>query len=81
VYSQPADTGTGNNVNTQLVYAVNHLKVNRSLEQKGFCIFVNEELGIYLIVNAESNAASRLGYCNEYTAGHRYCPARKVQGS
>ncbi|KAG6841801.1 hypothetical protein C0991_006685 [Blastosporella zonata] len=26
VYSQPADTGTGANVNTQLVYAVNHLK-------------------------------------------------------
>ncbi|KAK7441725.1 hypothetical protein VKT23_016388 [Stygiomarasmius scandens] len=26
VYSQPADTGTGVNVNTQLVYAVNHLK-------------------------------------------------------
>lgn len=28
VYSQPADTGTGTNVNTQLVYAVNHLKVS-----------------------------------------------------
>lgn len=27
VYSQPADTGTGNNINTQLVYAVNCLKV------------------------------------------------------
>jgi transcription initiation factor TFIIE subunit beta len=27
VYSQPADTGTGNNINTQLVYAVNYLKV------------------------------------------------------
>ncbi|KAM6490606.1 hypothetical protein JOM56_013949 [Amanita muscaria] len=26
VYSQPADTGTGTHVNTQLVYAVNHLK-------------------------------------------------------
>ncbi|EPS97328.1 hypothetical protein FOMPIDRAFT_1052540 [Fomitopsis schrenkii] len=26
VYSQPADTGTGTNVNTQLVYLVNHLK-------------------------------------------------------
>lgn len=26
VYSQPADTGTGTNINTQLVYAVNHLK-------------------------------------------------------
>ncbi|PBK92778.1 hypothetical protein ARMGADRAFT_1030983 [Armillaria gallica] len=26
VYSQPADTGTGVHVNTQLVYAVNHLK-------------------------------------------------------
>ncbi|KAI0651267.1 transcription initiation factor IIE subunit beta [Trametes meyenii] len=26
VYSQPADTGTGTNINTQLVYLVNHLK-------------------------------------------------------
>lgn len=26
VYSQPADTGRGTDVNTQLVYAVNHLK-------------------------------------------------------
>ncbi len=26
MYSQPADTGTGTNVNTQLVYLVNHLK-------------------------------------------------------
>ncbi|KAG1731432.1 hypothetical protein EDB19DRAFT_1722381 [Suillus lakei] len=26
VYSQPADTGTGTNVNTQLVYAIDHLK-------------------------------------------------------
>ncbi|KAI0776796.1 transcription initiation factor IIE subunit beta [Trametes elegans] len=28
VYSQPADTGTGTNINTQLVYLVNHLKQN-----------------------------------------------------
>jgi len=28
VYSQPAETGTGHNVNTQLLYAVNHLKSN-----------------------------------------------------
>ncbi|KAI0696152.1 hypothetical protein BC835DRAFT_1343273 [Cytidiella melzeri] len=28
VFSQPADTGTGINVNTQLLYAVNHLKSN-----------------------------------------------------
>jgi transcription initiation factor TFIIE subunit beta len=27
VYSQPADTGTGTDVNTQLLYAINHLKV------------------------------------------------------
>ena len=33
VYSQPADTGTGININTQLVYAVDHLKVgSRSVE-------------------------------------------------
>ncbi|TCD59958.1 hypothetical protein EIP91_011009 [Steccherinum ochraceum] len=28
VYSQPADTGSGQNLNTQLLYAVNHLKSN-----------------------------------------------------
>ncbi|KAH9177285.1 transcription initiation factor IIE subunit beta [Lactarius sanguifluus] len=28
VYSQPADTGTGSDVNTQLLYAINHLKAN-----------------------------------------------------
>lgn len=28
VYSQPADTGTGTDINTQIVYAVDHLKVN-----------------------------------------------------
>lgn len=28
VYSQPADTGTGINLNTQLVYAVDHLKAS-----------------------------------------------------
>lgn len=28
MFSQPADTGTGVNVNTQLLYAVNHLKTN-----------------------------------------------------
>ena len=27
MYSQPADTGTGTDVNTQLLYAINHLKV------------------------------------------------------
>lgn len=30
VYSQPADTGTGTDVNTQLLYAINHLKVCRA---------------------------------------------------
>ncbi|KAH9986211.1 transcription initiation factor IIE subunit beta [Russula compacta] len=28
VYSQPADTGTGTDVNTQLLYAINYLKTN-----------------------------------------------------
>jgi transcription initiation factor TFIIE subunit beta len=32
VYSQPADTGTGTHVNTQLVYAVSHLKVMPATE-------------------------------------------------
>ena len=32
VYSQPADTGTGTDINTQIVYAVNHLKVNDDSE-------------------------------------------------
>lgn len=32
VYSQPADTGSGQNTMTQLVYAVNHLKVGHVLQ-------------------------------------------------
>lgn len=40
VYSQPADTGTGNNVNTQLVYAVNHLKVNPFFETYEFFFYI-----------------------------------------
>ena len=40
MYSQPADTGTGNNVNTQLVYAVNHLKVNRYSRNRIFSYFL-----------------------------------------
>ena len=36
VYSQPADTGTGTDINTQIVYAVDHLKVKVFVKQLEF---------------------------------------------
>ena len=45
VYSQPADTGAGNNVNTQLFYAVSHLKsTGNPMRLQDLAIFTNTPL-------------------------------------
>ncbi|KAI0045166.1 transcription initiation factor IIE subunit beta [Auriscalpium vulgare] len=45
VYSQPADTGTGSNVNTQLLYVLNHLKsVNGPMRLQDIAIVTNTPL-------------------------------------
>ena len=38
VYSQTADTGTGTDVNTQIVYAVDHLKVMIGTVKEDYCV-------------------------------------------
>ena len=43
VYSQPADTGTGSNINTQLVYAVDHLKVSHIVKVTFFFVYIKEK--------------------------------------
>ncbi|KIY49712.1 hypothetical protein FISHEDRAFT_5401, partial [Fistulina hepatica ATCC 64428] len=46
-YSQPADTGTGVNINTQLVYAVNHLKsTHNPMRLQDIAIITNTPLDI-----------------------------------
>ncbi|KAA1475774.1 transcription initiation factor IIE subunit beta [Dentipellis sp. KUC8613] len=45
VYSQPADTGTGTNINTQLLYALNHLKsVHGPMRLQDIAIVTNTPL-------------------------------------
>jgi len=61
VYSQPADTGTGSNVNTQLLYAVKHLKVSCA-GADGVMQAIER-----WIVYAESDAAARYCNCYEYS--------------
>jgi len=63
VYSQPSDTGTGNNVNTQLVYAVNHLKVSVFEFVTGIT-----HTNIFYLVYTQPYAPSR--YCHS----HKYTP-------
>jgi transcription initiation factor TFIIE subunit beta len=75
VYSQPADTGTGTHVNTQLVYAVSHLKVNPTTETFLRLSNVNP------LVNTQPYAVAR--HCNrhQYTPRHQLPPSRKIQSS
>lgn len=61
VYSQPADTGTGVNVNTQLVYAVNHLKVR--FNQKELSATSAEVISGY----TKPHALAGHRHCHKYT--------------
>lgn len=72
VYSQPADTGTGTNVNTQLVYALDYLKVSPVHKR-------NAHYLPYLAVYSESDAAARYCHRNEHTPRHRHGAFGKVQ--
>jgi hypothetical protein len=65
VYSQPADTGSGQNTMTQLVYAVNHLKVGLST--------VKDELLLNVTLESwEPNAIAGARYNYRYTAHDRF---------
>jgi transcription initiation factor TFIIE subunit beta len=77
VYSQPADTGTGVNLNTQLVYAVNYLKVcyNDLLYMQ--VIIIKHSF----VVSRQSDALAgpRHRYFN--TTRYRYISSREIQST
>ncbi|KAG5353052.1 Transcription initiation factor IIE subunit beta [Termitomyces sp. T112] len=61
VYSQPADTGTGLNVNTQLVYAVNHLKGTQNpMRLQDIAIVTNTPLDTDLVLLEKFKAHDRI---------------------
>ncbi|KAI0339059.1 transcription initiation factor IIE subunit beta [Trametopsis cervina] len=61
VYSQPADTGTGSNVNTQLLYAVNHLKSNGNpMRLQDLAIITNTPLDTDMVLLEKFKAHDRV---------------------
>ncbi|KIM41846.1 hypothetical protein M413DRAFT_10722 [Hebeloma cylindrosporum] len=63
VYSQPADTGTGNNINTQLVYAVNHLKsTHNPMRLQDIAIVTNTPLDTDATLLEKFRAHDRIQY-------------------
>ncbi|KAJ3505594.1 hypothetical protein NLJ89_g7333 [Agrocybe chaxingu] len=63
VYSQPADTGTGNNVNTQLVYAVNHLKsTHNPMRLQDIAIVTNTPLDTDTLLLEKFRAHDKIQY-------------------
>ncbi|KAF9552307.1 transcription initiation factor IIE subunit beta [Agrocybe pediades] len=63
VYSQPADTGSGNNVNTQLVYAVNHLKSTQNpMRLQDIAIVTNTPLDTDLVLLEKFKSHDKIQY-------------------
>ncbi|KAG5653134.1 hypothetical protein H0H81_002126 [Sphagnurus paluster] len=61
VYSQPADTGTGMNINTQLVYAVNHLKsTHNPMRLQDIAIVTNTPLDVDNVLLEKFKAHDRI---------------------
>ncbi|EGN94887.1 hypothetical protein SERLA73DRAFT_187980 [Serpula lacrymans var. lacrymans S7.3] len=61
VYSQPADTGTGTNVNTQLVYAINHLKSTQNpMRLQDLAIVTNTPLDTDFVLLEKFRAHDRI---------------------
>jgi transcription initiation factor TFIIE subunit beta len=61
VYSQPADTGTGINVNTQLLYAVNQLKSNGNpMRLQDLAIITNTPLDTDMVLLEKFKAHDRV---------------------
>ncbi|KAI0314482.1 transcription initiation factor IIE subunit beta [Amylostereum chailletii] len=76
VYSQPADTGTGVNVNTQLVYAVTHLKsVNGPARLQDIAIVTSTPLETDQVLLEKFKAHDRVEFdpkTNLYSYRHDY---------
>ncbi|KIJ60413.1 hypothetical protein HYDPIDRAFT_183457 [Hydnomerulius pinastri MD-312] len=63
VYSQPADTGTGTNVNTQLVYAIDHLKSTPNpMRLQDIAIVTNTPLDTDMVLLEKFKAHDRIQY-------------------
>lgn len=76
VYSQPADTGTGTNVNTQLLYAVNHLKsVNGPMRLQDIAIVTNTPLDVDQVLLEKFKSHERVEFdpkTNLYSFRHDF---------
>ncbi|PPQ69971.1 hypothetical protein CVT24_003675 [Panaeolus cyanescens] len=76
VYSQPADTGTGTNINTQLVYAVNHLKSTQNpMRLQDIAIVTNTPLDTDPVLLEKFKAHDRVLYdpkTDLYSYKHEY---------
>ncbi|KAH7907383.1 hypothetical protein BJ138DRAFT_1160306 [Hygrophoropsis aurantiaca] len=63
VYSQPADTGTGSNVNTQLVYAIDHLKSTPNpMRLQDIAMMTNTPLDTDMVLLEKFKAHDRIQY-------------------
>ncbi|KAF8621883.1 hypothetical protein AX15_007439 [Amanita polypyramis BW_CC] len=63
VYSQPADTGTGTHVNTQLVYAVDHLKsTHNPMRLQDLAIVTNTPLDVDAVLLERFRNHDRVQY-------------------
>ncbi|GBE87123.1 Transcription initiation factor IIE subunit beta [Sparassis crispa] len=63
VYSQPAETGTGTNVNTQLVYAVNHLKTTGNpMRLQDLAILTNTPIDTDKVLQEKFRSHDRILY-------------------
>ncbi|OJA09124.1 hypothetical protein AZE42_02320, partial [Rhizopogon vesiculosus] len=61
VYSQPADTGTGTNVNTQLVYAIDHLKsTHNPMRLQDIAIVTNTPLDTDMVLLEKFKSHDRI---------------------
>ncbi|KAF9468241.1 hypothetical protein BDZ94DRAFT_1294311 [Collybia nuda] len=76
VYSQPADTGTGTNINTQLVYAVNHLKSTQNpMRLQDIAIVTNTPLDSDHVLLERFKAHDRIAWdpkTDLYSYKHEY---------
>ena len=69
VYSQPADTGTGANINTQLVYAVDNLKVG-FLTSRNAGFYIPLSIAYRFLAKWEPHASAGPGDHDEHAFGH-----------
>ncbi|KAI0092271.1 transcription initiation factor IIE subunit beta [Irpex rosettiformis] len=82
VFSQPADTGTGVNVNTQLLYAVNHLKaIGNPMRLQDLAIITDTPLDTDMLLLEKFKAHDRVVHdpkTDLYSYKHDYDVRNKI---